>query len=43
MEFKKNKDWNKNKIKQMAKRLKISMAKVYKWHWEKKRIFRNEE
>ena len=35
--FEHNKDWDKEYIEQLAKLLKVSKEKVYKWHWEKKK------
>ena len=34
--FEQNKDWDKEYIENMARLLKVSRDKVYKWHWEKK-------
>jgi hypothetical protein len=33
-EFKKNPKWNKRTMRRIAKDLKLTVAQVYKWHWD---------
>lgn len=32
-----NKNWTNGEIKELAKRLEVPFAKIYKWHWERKK------
>lgn len=42
LEFQKNMDWSIEKQKQLARRLEMSMSKVYKWCWDRKKRFKTE-
>lgn len=38
-EYDRDPDWSKQKMIQIASRLNITVAKVYKWNWQQKKRF----